>query len=569
MQPYCGYVMLGFLLLPVLGIRAQQVSEKEVKKEERYLEAEREMILGNADKAVELYQDILRENPDNYAAAYQIARIFSEQEEYDKALAMSRKAVKGDRDNTWYRMLEADILHRMGRFGEAAAAYEALAEKQPDEALVYTQWAYQLVKDGQIKNAIRVYDKLEKQIGLTEEIIQRKHKLYLGMGDHDRAARELERLISAYPSQIAFRHELAEFYEQIGEREKARRVYRDILAIAPEDPEAQLALAGGKPGGQSDALRFLASLKPVFEDPTAPIDLKVTRILPLIQEAVDEGDPQLTAALLELTSILEEVHPEEAKGYAASADLLYWSGRREAARDKYARALSLDDTVYPVWEQYLFLLAEMRDFPALEEATEDALDIFPNQARIYYLAGLALQRQQKNEEAIRLLQQALLMTSADPLLEAEVQSLLGTVYNQDEKFDRADEAFARAMELMPQAPPVRIAQSLALARRGRRLDEAEALLEPVVQVAPNQTDLRHAQGWIAYKRKDYERAETHLAAALKAYGENDPVLLEHYGDLQYQRSLPEKALQYWKKAREAGNTSDLLEKKIADRQLYE
>ncbi len=562
-------LVMAALLAAVDFASAQRVSEKAVNLEETFIEAEREMILGRDEKAMELYREVLRQAPDNAAATYRIARLHMRQETYEKALPMAQKAIEKAPDNIWYRELEADLFERMGRHKEAADAYAALVDMTPDNALLYTKWAYQLVRTGEIKDAIKVYDKLEKQIGLTEEVIQRKHKLYLGLGDRDKAARELRRLVEAYPSRLTFRHQLAGFYEQIGEPAEARKVYEEILAIAPDDPEAKLALAG-KPSGQTrEELAFLASLRPVFRDPAAPIDLKVKRILPLIQQAAETGDTELAAALLELTTLLEEVHPGDAKGFAASADLLYFSGRRSEAREKYARALELDDTVYPVWEQYLYILAEQRDFPALEEAAEEALDVFPNRARVYYLGGLALQKRQKNDDALALLQPALLMTGGDPGLEAELQCLLGTVYEQQGESERAEEAFSLALEHMPKAPPILTAYGLALARSGRQLDRARDMLRIASEASGEHPDLLHAKGWIQYRKKNYEQAEQLLARALELGARNDPVLLEHYGDLQFRRSEPEKALSYWTKAREAGNASQLLKKKIADRQIYE
>jgi len=570
MQRWWSCIGVVLALLAATGaVSAQRVSEEAVNLEETFLEAEREMILGRDEKAMELYREVLRQDPDNAAAAYQTARLYMRQETYEKALPMARKAIAGDPGNIWFRELEADLFERMGQHEEAAEAYAALVDMAPDHALLYTRWAYQLVRTGQIKEAIEVYDKLEKQIGLTEEVIQRKHKLYLGLGERDKAARELHRLVDAYPSRIAFRHQLADFYERIGEAAKAKTAYEEILAIAPDDPEAKLALAG-KPTDQTrEELNVLAALRPVFRDPAAPIDLKVKRILPLIQQAADTGDGELTAALLELTTLLEEVHPGDAKGFAASADLLYFSGRRAEAREKYARALELDDTVYPVWEQYLYILAEQRDFPALEAAAGEALDVFPNKARVYYLGGLALQKRQKNDEALALLQPALLMTGGDTGLEAELQCLLGTVYEQQGEPERADEAFARALEHLPKAPPILTAYGLALARSGRQLDRARDMLRLASEASAAHPDLLHAKGWLQYRKKNYEQAERLLAKALERGAQNDPVLLDHYGDVQFRRSEPEKALMYWKKAREAGNASKLLEKKIADRQIYE
>lgn len=46
-------------------------------------------------------------------------------------------------------------------------------------------------------------------------------------------------------------------------------------------------------------------------------------------------------------------------------------------------------------------------------------------------------------------------------------------------------------------------------------------------------------------------------------------IVEHYGDVLFQLGEREKAVEQWKKAKIMGETSDLLEKKIATGTLHE
>jgi hypothetical protein len=47
------------------------------------------------------------------------------------------------------------------------------------------------------------------------------------------------------------------------------------------------------------------------------------------------------------------------------------------------------------------------------------------------------------------------------------------------------------------------------------------------------------------------------------------VVLEHFGDVLFQMGQTDKAFEYWQKAKAAGKYSDLLEKKISDKKMYE
>jgi uncharacterized phage-associated protein len=69
--------------------------------------------------------------------------------------------------------------------------------------------------------------------------------------------------------------------------------------------------------------------------------------------------------------------------------------------------------------------------------------------------------------------------------------------------------------------------------------------------------------------KKYEDAKIWIGKAIDNGGEENGTLLEHYGDILYQLHDIENALKYWINAKKAGGTTDLIDKKIADKKLYE
>ena len=56
---------------------------------------------------------------------------------------------------------------------------------------------------------------------------------------------------------------------------------------------------------------------------------------------------------------------------------------------------------------------------------------------------------------------------------------------------------------------------------------------------------------------------------MKNGGDTRSVILEHYGDILFKLGEKEKAIEYWNKAKKKGGGSDLLDKKIVDKNLYE
>lgn len=546
----------------------QQISEKEISLQEKLIDASRERILGNYEKAIAIYQDMLKEDERTPVAAYELARLFDTQGDNEQALRYIKMAIDLDASNIWYKRFLADVYQKMGKNLEAASLYEELVKREPKNEYYYYRWAYFLVRANDIPNALKVYDELERKIGVNEELSRRKHSLYVGMGNNKKAAEELERLISTYPSNIDYRHMLASFLEQLGESQLAKNVYKKILEVAPDDAKARMALAG-TPKGESDELKYLQSLQSIFENTEINIDLKIGKLMPFITKVADTGDKELATAVLELTQILEKAHPQEAKGFAASGDLLYYAGNAKAALLKYQKALEKDDSVFLVWEQVMRILGELEDYASLRKITEDAMDLFPNKAIVFYLNGVAYDELNQKEQALESLEQAAIMAGRDGKLLFDIQLRRGCIYSTLKKNTASNTAFEEALKLNAKSAEALNKYSYALALSGENLEKALTMAQQANELSPNRADFQATYGWVYYKMKEYDDAKSWLSKALNSGGEQEPDILEHYGDVLFQLNDADGALQYWIKAQEKGSVSELLDKKIADRRLYE
>lgn len=560
--------ILVAMLISLAGF-AQQVEEKEIQLQEKFIDASREHILGNFQKAANIYEDILKSDPNNPAVAYELARVYDTLDDSEKALRLIKLAIANDPMNDWYRRFLAEVYQKQGKNIEAAQLYEELAKKEPDNEYFYQRWAYFLVKANDIGKALKVYDELEKRTGISEELVRRKHALYVGMGNNKKAAEELERLVQNYPNNVEYYYLLAGFYEQIGETNLSSQVYRNILNFAPDDARATMALAGTQTAKTGDT-QYLESLRPIFEKADVHIDLKISKIMPMISKVADTGDKALAAATLQLTQILETVHPDDAKGFAASGDLLYYTGDKLNALEKYKKALDLEDTVFLVWEQVLRILVESKNYNALLKASEAALDLFPNKAFVYYMNGIALHALDRQNEALNTLEQAKKMVgSNNTQLLFDINIQRGAVLSALKQGEKSNAAFEEALKLNPKAPEALSSYAYALSLRGESLEKAKTMAKQATELAPSEAQFQATYGWVLYKAKDYKNAKEWLGKAVVNTGEQDAVILEHYGDVLFQMNDTEKALMYWTKAQEKGGASEFLEKKIVDRRLYE
>jgi tetratricopeptide (TPR) repeat protein len=75
--------------------------------------------------------------------------------------------------------------------------------------------------------------------------------------------------------------------------------------------------------------------------------------------------------------------------------------------------------------------------------------------------------------------------------------------------------------------------------------------------------------WVLYQLAEYVEAKEWMQKSLANGSATSAVVVEHYGDILYQLGEIDEALIQWKKAKELGKASELLNQKIEEEKLYE
>ncbi|MFN0013985.1 MAG: tetratricopeptide repeat protein [Saprospiraceae bacterium] len=404
-----------------IGGQAKIVPEAEVDRQSAFIAADRERVLGHYEKAAELYKQFLNENTDNAAAWYGLARTFEMLKDNVNAMDAAAKAVAKDPENQWFRIFQADLFEKVGQAKDAAAIYLALTQKYPQDGAFFERLAYLYVLAGDPKNGLKALDQLEKIAGINERTADKKHVIYLGLGDYKKAAAELEKLANTYPKRLEYRHRVAQLYESVGDKAAARKVYEDILRRDPNDETAKIAVLE-KSGSD---LAVLTALKPFFKDPDLRLDGKVKEVLPFFEKLRAGVAPEVVQALLDLGALVETAHPDDAKAWSLSGDLFYLANRPNEALLRYSTCIKLKPTVFSVWENSLAILHGQQNYDDILVLAEKAMDDFPNQAAAYYYYGLAANKKGRPKDALAQLEQGVLMTGKNTLLYLNIVDQIG------------------------------------------------------------------------------------------------------------------------------------------------
>ncbi|GIV34912.1 MAG: hypothetical protein KatS3mg031_2447 [Chitinophagales bacterium] len=535
--------------------------------QEAFIDGVKAKLFEDYDEAVRMFQKCLKFDPQSDGAYYELAVIYFRRGEYDQALKNIKEAVRLNPDNKWYLLLYAEVLSYKGLYMEAAAVYEKILKQNPTEVELYFDWAYMLIKANKPEEAIRIYDTYEQQVGLDENVIIQKERLYLRMGKLEKAAAEIRKLINAYPGEPRYYKMLADLYETNNQSEKAAKVYEELLQIDKNNPNALLYLAEMY-RIKGDAATATEYLKKAFANPSLHIDVKVRILLPYLQQIM-AGNTEKKEEAFTLAQLLIEAHPGEAKAHAIYGDLLYQDKQNEDALAQYLQALELDSSVYEVWQQIFFIYSDLKNYAELEKMTESAMELFPNQPAVYLFNGIAKNSLKKYAEAADVLTTGEAIVVNNPLLKAQMLSTLGEVYNNLGNYARSDSAYEKSLQLDPDNAYTLNNYSYYLSLRGEKLEEALKMSEKSNKLVPDNPSFEDTYAWILYKMGRYEEARQWMEKALHNGGDQNPVILEHYGDILFKLGQTDKAVAYWQKAKALGSDSELIGKKIADRKMYE
>jgi tetratricopeptide (TPR) repeat protein len=531
----------------------------------KFFDAQGEKSLGNLDKAEALFKECLDKRKEA-VVYYELARIQKEQNELTAALKNAETAHKKSPENYWYADLLASIYKEVGDFEKSEKLYRVQLENNPSRLETYFELATVQLSQDKVAEAIATYDKLEKEIGISEELSLQKKKLYDSIGKTEEGIKEIERLSANYPNEMGYLALLHDVYVEAGNNEKAGEILEKMERIDPENGLVQMKLSQYYASEGQDEKSYEA-LKKSFHTFDIDIDQKVGVLLKFY--SISKFDPKAMDRALELLTILENTHPKEPKAYAIHGDFLAKNNNLRAATEKYERALELRPGKKAIWEQLMAIDSQLGDFDKLAQHSDKALALFPNDARFYLNNGIANVNLGNLDEAISILQAGRSFVIGDDKLKSQFYSTLGDAYHEKGNYTASDEAFETALELDPNNVFTMNNYGYYLSVREDNLERAAELALKANTLQPNRPSFQDTYAWILFKQDKFQEARSWIQRAIENGGISQGVILEHYGDILYELGEIDAAVEQWKSAKNQGGGTDMLNKKIQDKKLYE
>tara|TARA_B110000467_G_scaffold135431_1_gene132343 strand:+ start:869 stop:2611 length:1743 start_codon:yes stop_codon:yes gene_type:complete len=522
--------------------------------------------LENFDESLKFFQKCIKLDDSQAVPFYESAVINKEHGNFDLATEQIKKAVAIEKDNRWFVIAYAEILFSNQDFKNAAIKYKKLIALEPGNEEFYFMLSDTYIYANDFEKAIAVYDELEKHKGIDKVISMQKHKLYREINNMKGAIKELQSILNAFPDDIEAMEILSELYLLNDEKEKAFELFKKIAVLAPENGRIHLTLADYyRENGENET--SYNELKLAFKSTKLNIDTKVRILISYYQ--LIALNPEMSLQAHELSEIMISAHPNDIKARSVYADILYTDNQFQEAKEQYLSILEQDKSKSQIWSQVLFIQAEQNDFEGLLKTSNEALEYFPTDPLFYYFNGVSNKRFKNYDDAINSLEMGVEFVIDNQNLLLEFYSSLADVYHATKAHKLSDVFYEKVLAVDSNNILVLNNYAYYLSVRKVNLERAKAMSFKCNELEQNNGTYQDTYAWILYEMGDYADANIWMQKSLTNGGDKSAVVVEHYGDILYKLGEVKLAVEQWKRARELGEGSNKLSKKITEGKLYE
>ena len=546
--------------------RNDPITEKKAIEEATFMDGCIYKMIDNKRAALGQFQEVLNMNPENAAANYEVAGLYNDLGQPDRALKYAAEAVRLQPDNVWYKVRYAEILQATHRDGEAIAIYQDLIKAEPENLDYRYRLADCQAKAEKYDEALSTYSEIEKMDGNSDTLARCRIRTYELKKDDAGVENTLKGLTVTFPNNENYYYELTDFYEAHNQQEKANEIYKSMAKKFPYSatPHLKLAEVDKSKGLEAEAYKEAMAAFGIPEQ----LDNKIA----YLNKWYPIGD---TAAALSparkkeadsLCSVMRRTHRDDARSYTVSGDYLLKSGRSKDARVQYRKAIDISKESYAPWKQLLILNDENKDDVQQEKDCKEVLELFPTQPDAYFYLGSIQFRKKKYDEAQNNLQMAMDYNFDSPEMDREIRVMMISIHRAKGEVKEADALVEKMIRLEPDNLEWKAQLAQSLLDQEKEYYRAEQMMLKVVEKDSTNAEYLSLLSWIEFNMGDYKTASDYMSQAL-AISPNNAKMNERMGDIQYRLKNTDDAVKYWSKAKAQGGTNPALEDKIKNRKL--
>jgi len=486
------------------------------------------------EKAEQVLQGMLKDDPANEAAVEQLTQLLLDENKAEEAIKLLEGMTAHSSSATLFDLL-GDAYTQTHDYVKAEAAYRKAVDLEPSEMSHLRGLGQTLLTEEKYTEALSVYQKLADLMPDDADNYLRIAQIYRELHQLDKAEENLLKARQFNPGSLEVLYNEAMIYESQGHYEDAIRVLTDaitgIKAQSPVLPSRRRSLA-------------------VLYQQLGMLYRNVQNFQPAIytfQELGHLGEEEDHRARLLIMDT-----------YRQAKDLPKALQTGREAMAKYPNDNSIRASL-------ALLLGENQQTDEAVKMLSNDLKGTPNDRETYLNLSQVYERGRRYADAEQAARKAEAF-STDPHDNEIAWLMLGAVFERQKQYEKAEDEFKQVLNLNPKNAQVLNYYGYMLADLGVRLDLAQDLIQRAVDLEPQNGAYLDSLGWVYFKQDKTDEAEALLRKAI-GREPHDPTIHSHLGDvfakqgrMDLAASEWEKSLTEWRRALPAELESD----KVAD-----
>lgn len=467
------------------------------------------------DKAEQVLQSMLKDDPGNEQAVEQLTQLLLDENKTDEAISLLKDMTAHSGSATLLDLL-GDAYTQAHDFPNAEAAYRKAVDLEPSELNHLRGLAQTLFSEEKYPEALEAYQKLADLMPDDSDNYLRIAQIYREMNQLDKAEENLLKARQSNPGNLEILYNEAMIYEAQGRYEDAIRVVSDAITGI----KAQSNVLPSRRRSLAILYQQLGMLYRDVQNYQAAIYT--------FQELGHLGEEEDQRARLLIMDTYQK---------AKDLPKALQAGREALA--KYPNDPSIKASL-------ALLMGE-------NEQTDDAVKLLeadlkggPGDRETYLNLSQVYERGKRYPEAEQAARKAEALAK-DPQDNEIAWLMLGAVYERQKQYEKAEEEFKKALDVNPKNAQVLNYYGYMLADRGVRLDEAKDLIQRAVDLEPFNGAYLDSLGWVYFKQNKLDEAEAELRKAVE-HEPHDPTIRSHLGDVLAKQGRTEQAAAEWEKS---------------------
>lgn len=362
-------------------------------------------LLKRFDDADQSFQKVLATTGDRMDVLESLYDLYYQQRNYEAAIPLVQKLIKKDDD---YKEDLANLYHRTKRYKQALELLDELDEN----------WGESVYRDS-----------LRKQIyGIT--------------GNNEGAIKDLQTKIDKNPKKEQDYLNLIFLYSQEGDSEKAFSMAQSLLKEIPNSTKVHLALYKFYLE-KEDIELAIHSIQVIFESTEIEEDSKIKVLSDYLNFVLEH--PKYDSTVEALLPLL--LKSDQGKRFEQIGNFFIAKGNRTMALKFFEEGVRIDSNNFSLLKNTILLEIDTGKFKEAASLSENGLAVFPAQALLYLLNGVANNKLNEPDNAISSLEMGVDFLLDDPMMERDFYLQLAEAYRQKGDVIKAEEWNNRATQI--------------------------------------------------------------------------------------------------------------------------